>query len=129
MLNTKENFNQLDATLAVEELDNEVAATCSGGVAFLYQNDGFNQGDPGRRLRFSEGTDDLRTYNFNDETSSIVITGNKSWVFYRDINNKGPAVTLRPGSYNLDQLRRRGIQNDWVSSLRRSDIPAERNLV
>ena len=31
MLNTKENFNQLDATLAVKELDNETAATIQGG--------------------------------------------------------------------------------------------------
>ncbi|MHC5939227.1 beta/gamma crystallin-related protein [Nostoc sp.] len=112
-----------------QELDNEVAATCSGGAAYLYQNDGFNQGDPGRRLTFFEGSDDLGYYNFNDETSSIKITGNKSWVFYQDINNKGTAVTLRPGEYNLSQLQQRGIQNDWISSLRRIDIPASRSIL
>ncbi|BAY47999.1 hypothetical protein SAMD00079811_56180 [Scytonema sp. HK-05] len=112
-----------------QELDNEVAATCSGGVAYLYENDGFNQGDSGRRLTFYEGTDDLRIYNFNDETSSIKITGDKSWVFYPDINNQGAPVTLRPGEYNLSQLQQRGIRNDSISSLRRSDIPASRVLV
>ncbi|MDZ8035903.1 beta/gamma crystallin-related protein [Nostoc sp. DedSLP04] len=129
MLNTKQNFNQLDATLAVEELDNEVAATCSGGAALLYQNDGFNQGNSGRRLRFFEGTDNLGIYNFNDQTSSIRITGSRSWVFYPDINNQGRPVTLRPGEYNLSQLQQRGIRNDTISSLRRSDIPASRRLV
>ncbi|MBN3943584.1 MAG: beta/gamma crystallin-related protein [Nostoc sp.] len=112
-----------------QELDNEVAATCSGGIAYLYQNDFLNQGDPGRRLKFSEGTDDLRIYNFNDQTSSIFIAGNESWVFYQDINKRGRAVTLTPGSYYLADLQRRGILNDSISSLRRSDIPASRRLV
>ncbi|MDZ8035902.1 beta/gamma crystallin-related protein [Nostoc sp. DedSLP04] len=128
MLNTKEKFKQIDATLAVEELDNEVAATCSGGldVAYLYQDDGFE----GRRLTFYEGTDDLGIYNFNDKTSSITVIGNKSWVFYQDINNRGRAVTLRPGrAYLLSDLQAKGIQNDWISSLRRSDISASRRLV
>ncbi|AUB40082.1 putative alpha-1,6-mannanase, GH76 family [Nostoc flagelliforme CCNUN1] len=125
MLNTKQNFNQLDATLAVKELDNEVAATCSGGAAFLYQDDGFT----GRRLRFNEGSDDLGVYGFNDETSSIAITGNRSWVFYPDINNQGRPVTLPPGEYNLSQLRGRRIQNDTISSLRRIDIPASRRII
>lgn len=128
MLNNKEHFNQLDA-IALEELDDEVAATCSGGAAYLYENDGFNQGNPGRRLTFYEGTDWLGHYNFNDKTSSIKITGDKSWVFYPDINNQGAPVTLRPGEYNLSQLQQRGIRNDSISSLRRSDIPASRDLV
>jgi hypothetical protein len=108
-----------------QELDNEVAATCSGGAAFLHKDDGFQ----GQKLRFFEGTDDLRRYNFNDETSSIEITGDKSWVFYLHTDKKGKAVTLRPGSYNLAQLQQRGIRNDSISSLRRSDIPASRVLV
>ncbi len=108
-----------------QELDNEVAATWSGGAAFLYQNDGFQ----GRKLTFYEGTDDLRRYDFNDKTSSIEITGDKSWVFYQNIDNEGKAVTLSPGSYNLYQLQQKGISNDWISSLRRSDIPASTVLV
>lgn len=108
-----------------QELDNEVAATCSGGAAYLYKHDGFG----GRKLTFHEGTDNLRYYNFNDETSSIRITGNKSWVVYEDTNNRGKAVRLRPGAYNLYQLRQLGIKNDWISSLRRSDVSAAKHLV
>ncbi|MFB2937822.1 beta/gamma crystallin-related protein [Aerosakkonemataceae cyanobacterium BLCC-F154] len=116
-------FTEIEAP-AFTELEDEVAATCSGGAAYLYQHDGFQ----GRRLTFYEGTDNLRYYNFNDETSSIKITGNKSWVFYQHINNQGKPVTLPPGEYNLYQLRQRGIQNDWISSLRRIDVPASRRL-
>ncbi len=115
MLNTKENFNQLGTTLAVEELDNEVAATCSGGVAYLYQDKGFQ----GRRLQFFNGENDLRKWNFNDKTSSIKIVGNERWRFYRDINREGKAVTLGRGEYSLFRLQQLGIPNDSISSLKR----------
>jgi hypothetical protein len=107
-----------------QELDNQVAASCSGGAAFLYEHDGFR----GTKKTFYEGSDWLGNWNFNDKTSSIEITGTKSWVFYPNINTTGTPVTLRPGSYNLSQLQARGIQNDSISSLRRSDIPASRPL-
>ncbi|WP_448265509.1 beta/gamma crystallin-related protein [Nostoc sp. DSM 114159] len=106
-----------------QELDNEVAATCRGGSVYLYENDFLNGGNGkrgGRVLKFSKGTDDLRIYNFNDQTSSIYIDKNESWVFYQDINKGGHAVTLvGPISSYLDDLQRIGIQNDWISSLKR----------
>ncbi|MBE9214190.1 beta/gamma crystallin family protein [Plectonema cf. radiosum LEGE 06105] len=98
-----------------QELGNEVAATCSGGVAYLYQNDGFG----GRKLTFYEGTNDLRRWGFNDQTSSIKIRGNERWTFYQNVGRTGKAVTLGKGDYNLYQLRQRGIANDSISSLKR----------
>jgi hypothetical protein len=110
MLNTKEYFKQLDTTLALEELDDEVAANCGGGVAYLYEDEGFR----GRRLKFSEGESDLRKWHFNDKTSSIQIVGNETWAFYRDINYQGPFVILLTGSYPI-----LGNLKDSISSLRR----------
>lgn len=98
---------------AVNELSDEVAATSSGGAAILYQDINFR----GRSLRFNNGDSNLVNNNFNDETSSIVITGNQRWTFYRDINFRGPSVTLRGGRYSF--VPRVGIPNDSISSLRR----------
>jgi hypothetical protein len=115
---------EFEATPAFQKLDDEVAATCSGGAAILYEHDGFL----GDTATFYEGSDWLGNWNFNDKTSSIKITGNQSWVFYPHINTTGTPITLRPGEYNLSQLQARGIQNDSISSLRRSDIPASRPI-
>ena len=98
---------------AVNELSDEVAATSSGGVAILYQDINFG----GRSLRFNNGDSNLVNNNFNDETSSIVISPGERWRFYRDINFRGPSVTLRGGAYSF--VPRVGIPNDWISSLRR----------
>lgn len=119
MLNAKEYFNQLDATLALEELGDEVAATCSGGVALLYQDDNFKGRGP---LRFYDGESDLRKWNFNDQTSSIKIEGNELWAFYKDINFKPDGkpeggVYLGNGSYTYTDLKNLGFQNDSISSL------------
>ncbi|MFL9458587.1 hypothetical protein AB0758_47285 [Tolypothrix bouteillei VB521301_2] len=57
-----------------QELGNEVAAICTGGAAYLYKDDGYK----GQRLTFTEGTDDLHWYGFNDETSSIQINRDDS---------------------------------------------------
>jgi hypothetical protein len=106
-------IKQLEQLPVMESLTSEAAATYSGGAAYLYQHANFR----GRRLTFFQGTSDLRRYNFNDQTSSIVITGNQRWAFYRDINFQGPAVVLGRGSYPLVSFA--GLPNDWVSSLRR----------
>jgi hypothetical protein len=98
-----------------QQLDNEVAASCSGGVAYLYQDDNFQ----GRRLQFFNRESDLRDWDFNDKTSSIKIVGNERWTFYRDILFGGSPVTLGSGSYTLTELRQRGITNDSISSLKR----------
>jgi hypothetical protein len=118
-------FTELTAEFeapALQALDDEVAATCSGGYVELYENGPFGRG---RVLGFSGpigfGDRDLRTTiagNFNDKTSSIFISAGERWQFFRDINYRGPSVTLGPGSYPV-LPRDTGFPNDWVSSLRR----------
>ncbi|MBE9214191.1 peptidase inhibitor family I36 protein [Plectonema cf. radiosum LEGE 06105] len=92
-----------------QELANEVAATCSGGVAQLYEHPNFR----GRKLTFRYGTNDLRKYNFNDKTSSITISPGETWAFYRDINYGGPRTVLTGGRHPYV------IPNDSISSLKR----------
>jgi hypothetical protein len=102
-------------TSAFTELDDEIAANCSGGVAYLYQHDNFQ----GRRLQFFDRESDLRDWNFNDQTSSIKIEGSEKWTFYKDIQYKTNPVTLASGSYTLKDLQAKGIPNDSISSLKR----------
>lgn len=100
-----------------QELDDEVAATCNAGAAKLYRDDGFGPNPP---KTFNLGTKNLRGFNFNDQTSSLVI--DEPWVFYEHINFTGKAVILGRGSYNTSQLAARGIRNDSISSLRNASI-------
>lgn len=98
-----------------QQLDNEVAASCSGGVLSLYKDDNFR----GVRVNIFNGAIDLRTSDFNNNISSIQIVGNERWAFYRDIAFRGIPVILGSGSYTSTDLRRRGIPNDSISSIRR----------
>ncbi|WP_100898846.1 beta/gamma crystallin-related protein [Nostoc flagelliforme] len=110
---------------AVKDISDELGATYSGGLAytgggdpdvFLFQDNGF----AGRALSVNattgDGLGDLRTYGFNDLTSSISIIRGR-WTFYRDINFNGPLTTLGRGQYSTP--RSAGIPNDTVSSLLR----------
>ncbi|MBW4636550.1 MAG: beta/gamma crystallin family protein [Iphinoe sp. HA4291-MV1] len=110
-------FTELTAEFeapAFTELDNEVAASCSGGTAYLYENANFT----GKVWIFEKGSADLRGQNFNDKTSSIIITGNERWAFYRDINYGGQRVILGQGRYSF--VPDVGIPNDSISSLKRA---------
>ncbi|MEH2256163.1 beta/gamma crystallin-related protein [Nostoc sp.] len=98
---------------AVKELSDEVAATCGGGSASIYRDINYKGGG----IKYYNGDSNLVDNNFNDETSSIIITGNERWKFYRDINFTGPSVTLGPGRYSF--VPNVGIPNDWISSLTR----------
>jgi hypothetical protein len=54
-------------------------------------------------------------YNFNDQTSSIVVTSG-IWLVYDDANFGGASYVLRPGEYSSpDQW---GGKNDAISSVR-----------
>jgi hypothetical protein len=97
----------------VDELSDEDAAAFSGGAATIYRDVNFKGGG----LKYSSGDRNLVDNNFNDTTSSIVITGNERWRFYRDVNFQGPAVTLGRGRYSF--VADFGILNDSISSLRR----------
>ncbi|MEW6497167.1 MAG: beta/gamma crystallin-related protein [Cyanobacteriota bacterium] len=112
------NINQTQDLFAldtVQDLDNETAATCSGGAGYL------NSGDPdvilfeherfqGRSLNLNAATGDgLRNFGtwdgnggggdngFNDVTTSIqVLRG--TWEFFTSSNYGGESLILGPGS-------------------------------
>lgn len=107
-----QTFAELNLS-AVKEVSDEAAATCSGGSASIYRDINFNGGG----LRFFNGDSNLVNNNFNDTASSIIITGNERWAFYRDINYQGPSVILGRGRYSF--VGDYGIPNDSISSLRR----------
>ena len=120
--------------IAVKELNDEVAANCSGGIVsdrgpnpdiVLYTDGGLT----GNALRINATTGDgptnlagysygaLGLSSYNDKVSSFVILNGK-WNFYADANYKGLYNTkpLGPGSYpNLPA----GFANDSLSSLKR----------
>jgi hypothetical protein len=120
---------EFEATPAFHELDDEVAATCSGGRIF------FGGADPdvilfedsqyrGRALRVNatsgDGDSNLTDQGFNDKTSSIkVIRG--TWQIYEHANYTGRTTTLRPGDYYTPPFGRRPniVPNDSLTGIRR----------
>ncbi|BAZ22260.1 hypothetical protein NIES4073_31420 [Kalymmatonema gypsitolerans NIES-4073] len=108
---------EFEATPAFQELDDEVAATCSGGGAtdiyfygsnpdvILYdsRNRGLGAALPINAKAFG-GDDNLTDINWNDKTSSIqVIRGN--WVAYKDAGKNNPSKLLTPnGGPNKDGI-------------------------
>lgn len=110
MLSTKENFNQLETTLCVQELDNETAATIQGGWALeVYRHanltdklGSFNQRSPGLS---SNSNDQISGFNINAGT----------WRFYEHANYKGAYLELGPGRWHLAGHS----FNDRISSLKR----------
>lgn len=90
MLNTKEHFDRLDTTLAVQEINNDTAAAIQGGYNMqVFDNSNFTS------LLGSFNYGGKKNLIHNDQISSIVISKGK-WRFYRDANYKGPAYTLGP---------------------------------
>jgi hypothetical protein len=111
-------MNNLNEQL-FQEINDEIAANLSGGAAILYKN---GEPDPrygGRSLVFYEGTASLGDYwDFENETSAIVITGNEKWNFYAKDNYNDYLATLGPGEYDSAELKDKGIPNNSLSSLR-----------
>ncbi|MHC5939452.1 beta/gamma crystallin-related protein [Nostoc sp.] len=110
---------------AVKELNDEVAATCSGGVSYLGSNDpdvifyrDINFGGDSLNLNASTGDGDRNIgldneghdNGFNDQASSIRILRG-TWNFFDDSNFQGQSTgNLGPGNYNL------GANNDAITS-------------
>ena len=112
MLTTKKYFNQLDATLAVNELDNQTAAAIQGGAAMTLYRHANLTGDI--LAAFDGGGVRTMSSNANNQASSVRITEGK-WRFY-DLpywNPLGRSVELGVGVWNFVGL------NDKISSLRR----------
>jgi hypothetical protein len=109
---------------AFTELDDEVAATCSGGVAYTGSHDPdvilyVHGGIAGDSLKVNASLNDGLNLgkNFNDKVSSFVILKGK-WNFYADAGFKGiyNSKPLGPGTYSSLP---KGFSNDQLSSLKR----------
>lgn len=109
---------------AVKELNDRVAATCSGGVAYtggsdpdiiLFRDGEFN-GDRPLAINASIG-DGISNVgdDFNDVTSSFVILRG-TWNFYQDDQYRGYEGNYGPGAYGVLP---EGIVNDSITSLQR----------
>ncbi|WP_375473234.1 beta/gamma crystallin-related protein [uncultured Nostoc sp.] len=115
--------NCFEAISSIKELNDEDAATCSGGVAYtgstnpdviLYRDVDFNN----TNLPVNASVGDGIAYvgdDFNDVTSSIAIIRG-TWAFYRDADFTTYQTTLGPGLYSIPPS---GIANDSLSSLLR----------
>jgi hypothetical protein len=112
MLETQKDFNQLDATLAVEELDNQTSAAIQGGAAMTL----YRHSNPSRDILGQFDGGGLRTLssNANNQASSVRITEGK-WKFYNFPywNPLGGSVELGVGHWNFTGL------NDKISSFKR----------
>jgi hypothetical protein len=128
MSNINNQTQDLFAIDAVQDLDNETAATCSGGVGYLYSSDpdvilhkdpngqglsiGVNAatGDGVPNIGFADGQGGGFETTFNDSVSSITIKRG-AWQFF-DNDNYGGDTTgrLNPGTYNL------GANDDKITS-------------
>jgi len=76
----------------------------------LYQHDLAG----GERLKVSHPISDLRDWNFNDKTSSLIV--DQKTTFFEDINYGGARWELSAGKYTLGELAAHGIPNDVISS-------------
>ncbi|MCC5663615.1 beta/gamma crystallin family protein [Nostoc sp. CHAB 5784] len=118
MLNPKEYFKQLDATLTVMELDDEVAATCSGGAAPVSLYEDINYGGAVNNIYGNDDNLDnaLRGSGWNNRTSSIVIREG-TWTIFEDSGYKGRSKVLGPGRYPNPEAF--GLRNDSLTAIRR----------
>ncbi|MEH2001997.1 MAG: beta/gamma crystallin-related protein [Nostoc sp.] len=111
---------------AVKELNDEVAASCSGGGGvggpdpdvILFQDADLQGANLGLNAKTGEGVDvglDNQGHDsgFNDRTSSIKILRGR-WNFFNDANFQGGSSTgiLGPGSYSTIGAR----SNDSITS-------------
>src|ERR1035437_8337090 len=86
-----------------------IATQASAQITF-YEHDNFQ----GRSFATSRQLDNADRYRFNDNSSSVVVVGNR-WEICEDVRFGGRCVILRPGSYA--SLEAMGL-NDRVSSAR-----------
>jgi hypothetical protein len=111
-------FTELTAEFeppAFTELDDEVAATCSGGAVTLYENGNFNIGDDGRVKVINGSTRNLG--GFNDLTSSFKISSGR-WEFYADEQYNQLLFTRGPGNYPVLRTGKNG-SNDRITSIKK----------
>lgn len=112
MSNNKQYFQNLEAISALNIVEDEAAATCSGGAPTLYSDANFGGSS------FQVTGDQLSNLGFfNDATSSLTIDEG-TWEFFTEANFQGQRVVLTPNSYS--GITEAGLPNDSISSLRRA---------
>ena len=97
---------------AFQELDDEVAATCSGGALVLFEHGDYNQDIKGKNLKVVDSISNLGS--FSNKTSSFIITEGR-WEFYDGANYETRLFTYGPGTYPVIAAR----NNDKVTSVKR----------
>ncbi|GAA6623673.1 beta/gamma crystallin-related protein [Scytonema sp. NUACC26] len=118
--------NQFEEISAIKELDDEVAAICSGGVRYpggndpdviLFSDSSYRGRTLGLNASIGDGFSNLRDtdLNFNDVTSSITIIRGV-WAFYRDAGYNNYEGTLTRGQYTVGG-NFGTLTNDSISSL------------
>jgi hypothetical protein len=124
----EELFTELTAESEVPaftELDDEVAATCSGGVSYTGSNDPdvilyIDGGLEGDKLKVNASIGDgleLLGRKFNNKVSSFTILKGK-WNFYADADFKG-IYNSKPLGRGIYESLPGGFSNDQLSSLKR----------
>ncbi len=110
MTKTANKLNSLDRIAFVEDIDQEAAASYSGGIGRI--NDGKNDPDVilyentrfgGASIGINAATGDGVPYvgnSFNDKTTSIRIIRGR-WRFHTDANYGGDPLVLLPGTYDV----------------------------
>lgn len=126
MNNHQQSFQNLKAISALNVLEDEAAATCSGGADVELFVDANFQGES---LQVSSKVTDLSNYSvakvnnvvtyrksYDNKISSIKVNSGV-WQFFSEPNFQGPSVTLGAGEYS--GVTEVGIDNDSLSSVRR----------
>ncbi len=109
MTKTANKFNSLAQIAFVEDIDQEAAASYSGGIGrindgkndpdvVLYENVGFGGAKIGVNAAINDGV--AAVGSFNDKASSISILKG-TWTFFENIYGGGRSITLGPGLYDL----------------------------
>jgi len=107
MSNTKEYFNQLDTTLAVQELDNETAAALQGG----HDLEVYRHANSVDRLGSANYGWPRLSSNANDQISSVKVNSGQ-WRFYEHADYQGASFVLGRGAWNVPSNF-----NDQISSI------------
>ncbi len=109
MTKTANKFNSLAQIAFVEDIDQEAAASYSGGIGWindgnhdpdvvLHENAQFGGAQIGINAAVNDGV--AAVGSFNDKTSSIEIRKG-TWRFFENIYGGGRSITLGPGFYDL----------------------------
>lgn len=111
-------MNNLNEQL-FQELDDTFAAWCNGGTLYLYEDPGFK----GRKIVCGTKDFGCNIGDLNNKISSIKITGNEKWAFYKNDNYIDYLTSLQGGNpdrkYDVDDLIASGIPDNSISSFRR----------